>query len=57
MIDVEKTESPSPVEKGNIYEPGADNALEFLRLQAESGTIVDVDEKKLLRKIDWMIIP
>lgn len=57
MIDIEKTESPPPVEKGHIYDPGADKALEFLRLQAESGSIVDIDEKKLLRKIDWMIIP
>ena len=57
MIDMEKTGSPSPAEKGHIYDPGADKALEFLRLRAESGTIVDIDEKKLVRKIDWMILP
>jgi len=57
MVDVEKIESPSPVDKGHIYIPEADKAFEFLRLRAESDAIVDVDEKKLLIKIDWMIIP
>jgi hypothetical protein len=57
MIDEEKSISPSPVEKGSVTDLGADKALEFLRLQAQNSSFVDVDEKKLLRKIDWMIIP
>jgi hypothetical protein len=50
MIDVEKTEYPSRAEKGGINDPEANKALEFLRLQAKSGTTADVDEKKLLRE-------
>lgn len=37
----------------------ADKALEFLRVNedGEVGTVVAVDEKALVRKIDWMIVP
>ncbi|KAH6611808.1 major facilitator superfamily domain-containing protein [Boeremia exigua] len=37
----------------------ADKALEFLRFNgdAEEGTVVAVDEKALVKKIDWMIVP
>lgn len=37
----------------------ADKALEFLRFNEESeeGTVIAVDEKTLVRKIDWMIVP
>jgi hypothetical protein len=37
----------------------ADRALEFLQRNEESevGTVVAVDEKALVRKIDWMIVP
>jgi hypothetical protein len=33
----------------------ADAALQFLR--AEAGDAADVDQKALLRKIDWMVMP
>ncbi|UPX15484.1 uncharacterized protein EKO05_0005930 [Ascochyta rabiei] len=44
-------------EKG-VYKD-ADKALEFLRLNedGEEGTVVSIDEKTLIRKIDWMIVP
>lgn len=48
-------ESGSDFEKGIVEIPAADSALMFLRSQA--GEVVDVDEKKLVRKIDVMIIP
>lgn len=37
----------------------ADKALEFLRYneEGEEGTVVDINEKALVRKIDWMIVP
>lgn len=37
----------------------ADRALEFLQRNEESevGTVIAVDEKALVRKIDWMIVP
>lgn len=37
----------------------ADKALEFLRVNEESeeGTVVSIDEKTLVKKIDWMIVP
>ena len=34
-----------------------DKALEFLRTEAEVGEADDVDEKRLVRKIDFMIVP
>lgn len=45
----------SDFEKGTVHIPAADSALTFLR--NEAGEAVDVDEKKLVRKIDFMIIP
>ncbi|KAJ4332103.1 hypothetical protein N0V87_008664 [Didymella glomerata] len=37
----------------------ADKALEFLRVNedGEEGTVVSIDEKTLVKKIDWMIVP
>lgn len=37
----------------------ADKALEFLRIneEGEEGTVVSIDEKTLVKKIDWMIVP
>jgi hypothetical protein len=34
-----------------------DKALEFLRTEAGVGEGEDIDEKRLVRKIDWMIVP
>ena len=34
-----------------------DAALAFLRDNATTGHAVDIDEKKLMRKVDWMIMP
>jgi hypothetical protein len=57
MADIEKTTSP---EIGNVEKPLApiaDEALKFLRTEEADGTIVDIDEKKLFRQIDWMVMP
>jgi len=37
----------------------ADKALEFLRINedGEEGTVVAIDEKALVKRIDWMIVP
>ena len=35
-----------------------DEALKFLRNETHEGVVVDLeDEKRLVRKIDWMIVP
>lgn len=35
-----------------------DAALGFLRANADSGNAaIDIDEKKLMRKVDWMVMP
>lgn len=34
-----------------------DEALKFLRRTSVDGEIDEIDEKKLVRKIDWMIVP
>ena len=48
--------SPTDFEKGVVVDvPAADSALTFLR--REGGEVVGVDEKKLVRKIDLMILP
>jgi hypothetical protein len=59
MEDIEKTRTP---EVGDVENPvtliaGADEALRFLRREEEHGTLVEINEKKLLRKIDWMVMP
>lgn len=46
------------VPEKNTYKD-ADKALEFLRFneEGEEGIVVAIDEKALVRKIDWMIVP
>jgi MFS transporter, ACS family, DAL5 transporter family protein len=45
-------------EKGTVDIPAADSALTFLRNEAgELVDTLDIDEKRLVRKIDYMIIP
>ena len=44
----------------NIEKPqfkDGDKALEFLRTEAGVGEGEDIDEKRLVRKIDFMIVP
>lgn len=59
MSDIEKTASP---EAGNVDKQlapiaGADEALNFLRRTETHGVVVEIDEKTLVRKIDWMVMP
>jgi hypothetical protein len=57
--------SPTPnsdIEAGsvvNVGEPikGGDEALRFLKSQHAVGEMTVEEEKKLVRKIDWMIMP
>lgn len=35
----------------------ADEALAFLRQHAATGEVVDIDDKKLMRKVDWLLMP
>lgn len=42
-------------EKQALQHGKIDAALEFLN--HESGTVAEVDEKALVRKIDWRIVP
>ncbi|KAF1960849.1 hypothetical protein CC80DRAFT_544242 [Byssothecium circinans] len=52
--DIRRSEEGT--EKGTVYRD-ADTALEFLKYN-ETGTEQDVvDEKALVRKINWMIVP
>lgn len=57
--DIEKTTSPhvGTMEKQVVSTAEADEALKFLRREDERGTFNDLDEKKLVRKIDWMVVP
>jgi len=52
----------SDIEAGsivNLGEPnqGGDAALRFLKSQHAVGALTAAEEKKLVRKIDWMIMP
>ena len=51
--------SPSEVQNGTVSDHGADAALSFLRQQFEDDEngIVNIQEKKLVWKIDFMIMP
>ncbi|TVY13479.1 putative transporter protein [Lachnellula arida] len=59
MTDIEKTRSPEVGNAEKSLSPiaEADAALKFLKREEVDGTIVDIDEKKLVRKIDWMVMP
>ncbi|KAK4493727.1 hypothetical protein PRZ48_014912 [Zasmidium cellare] len=48
-------EAGDPPEKP-LFKDG-DKALEFLQAEAEVGEADDIDEKRLVRKIDFMIVP
>jgi hypothetical protein len=62
MSDIEKKTPSSEsvnhdIREGKVIDaPQVDEALNFLR-HGDIGTLTEVDEKKLLRKIDWMIMP
>ncbi|EMD64804.1 hypothetical protein COCSADRAFT_87801 [Bipolaris sorokiniana ND90Pr] len=49
----------SDVEIGTVHETtkNGDSALEFLRTAHDVGELTPEDERRLLRKIDWMIMP
>ena len=55
--------SPSPpnsdIEIGIVEEPSknGDEALKFLKSAHDVGTLTPEDERRLVRKIDWMIMP
>lgn len=55
--------SPSPphsdIEIGVVEEPSknGDEALEFLKSAHDVGVLTPEDERRLVRKIDWMIMP
>jgi hypothetical protein len=61
-MQARETKDPSHVDE-KVPEKAAyangDKALEFLRYneEGEEGTVVHIDEKALVRKIDWMIVP
>ena len=55
--------SPSPphsdIEIGVVEEPSknGDEALKFLKSAHDVGVLTPEDERRLVRKIDWMIMP
>lgn len=53
--DHEKSVTGMDSEKQVLAHDKVDAALEFLN--AESTSITEVDEKALVRKIDWRIVP
>ncbi|KAJ9637381.1 hypothetical protein H2204_004805 [Knufia peltigerae] len=45
------------VDEKSIDYRDVDAALSFLRANADTGQSVDIDENKLMRKVDWMMMP
>lgn len=45
------------LQQGSTEVKDGDAALTFLRRKLMTGEMSAIDEKKLVRKIDWMIIP
>lgn len=54
--DLDRNASADDVKNGIIQEGKADAALEFLRAE-DTLDVAEIDEKTLVRKIDWMIMP
>ena len=48
--------SPEATDEKPVVRDG-DAALDFLRGEAVAGEAEAIDERKLLRKIDWMVVP
>lgn len=58
--DIESPRQPTAVEDIAVRSDdpkNADRALDFLRKEKAGGESCDVDEKKLLRRIDFMVMP
>lgn len=53
---LDSSEKTMDAEKQALRSKDADAALEFLYAE-ETTVMTDVDEKKLVRKIDWRIVP
>lgn len=51
QVDVESKHDPI------ITSPDVDDALKFLKVEVAEGSLDAIDEKKLIRKIDWFIMP
>ena len=56
-IEVYQTSSQTEYNAEKPIFRDGDKALDFLRTEAGVGEGEDVDEKRLVRKIDWMIVP
>lgn len=55
--DVEAHSVEDDKMKNNIVVKDGDEALKFLAAEFTAGELSDIDEKALVRKIDWMILP
>lgn len=57
MAEIQE-KAPISMEKEPVANtPQVDEALNFLRQEGETLTFTAEDEKRLVRKIDWMTIP
>lgn len=45
------------VDEKFIAAKDVDEALQFLHANAATAHLTDIDEKRLMRKVDWMIMP
>lgn len=57
--DLESLRSPTPTPQAGVVKDvsNADAALDFLRQEGQVREMTPADEKRLVRKIDWMIVP
>jgi hypothetical protein len=61
MSDIKK--NPVPItnvesdEVKNLSSGAADEALNFLRAENLPGSVIELDEKALMGKIAWMVMP
>jgi len=57
--DVSPSSQCSDIEIGTVHETtkNGDSALEFLKNAHDVGALTPEGERRLLRKIDWMIMP
>jgi hypothetical protein len=61
--DIETQQAPAAVvaigdvDEKNLDYRDVDAALGFLRAHASTTEVANINEKKLMRKVDWMIMP
>lgn len=56
-IDASKMANTETNDEKAMLITDADDALQFLRQHEATGEVVTIDDKKLMRRVDWLLMP